>query len=190
MSISSHLRLCKPISSDNQTLLSAGLNPCDWQDMFEYQGYLAAPMVDFHSGNIAAIALTDGVGRLSYAGNIKPRQCGFYAGSLVRHSPEITDFTGCEKPLIFCTDLITSLLLNKITGVPAMFCTDVSSFRFSGATDCFVKSTSSAAIKSALSVCGAVDLWFAVGDILKTHHVKWIDAHQALSLTEVQDAYN
>lgn len=189
MSMASHLKLCKPLSKDNQTLLSAGLNPNDWLDMVEYQGYLAAPMVDFHSGNITAVALTDGIGRLSYAGNAKPRQCGFYAGSLVRHAPEITEFTGCEKPLIFCTDLITSLLLNKITGIPAMFCTDVSAFRFSGATECYVRSPSTAAIKNALTACGAVDIWFPVGEIEKTQHVKWIDTFQALSLIEVEHAY-
>lgn len=189
MNIASHLKLCKPLSKDNQTLLSAGLNPNEWLDMVEYQGYLAAPMVDFHSGNITAVALTDGIGRLSYAGNSKPRQCGFYAGSLVRNVPEIVAFAGCEKPLIFCTDLLTSLLLNKITGIPAMFCTDVSAFKFSGATESYVKSKSSSAIKNALAACGAVDLWFPVGDISKTQHVKWMDAVQAASLIEVENAY-
>lgn len=187
--ITAHLKMCKPLSKGNQTLLSAGLNPDEWLDMVEYQGLLSVPMVDFHTGNVTAIVSTDGIERLSYAGNIKPRQCGFYAGSLVRNTPEITAFSGCEKPLIFCTDLITSLLLNKITGIPVMFCTDVTAFNFSGATECYIKNKSSAAIRNALAACGAVDVWFPVGDIQKTKHVKWMDAVQAASLIEVEHAY-
>jgi hypothetical protein len=143
-------------------------------------------MVDFHTGNITAIACTDGIGRVSYAGNIKPRQCGFYAGSIVKYSAELSVFAGCEKPLIFCTDLITSLLLNRITLLPVMFCTDVSAFSFSGATDCYIRNKSTAAISGALNACGEVDIWFPVGDIAKTRHVKWMDAIQAASLIGVE----
>jgi hypothetical protein len=186
MSIANHLKLCRPLTEDNQVISGAGLNALDWPDIFEYQGFVAAPMVDFHSGNITAIACTDGIGRVSYVGNIKPRQCGFYAGSIVKHNELVAAFAGCEKPLIFCTDLITSLLLNRITGIPVMFCTDVSAFRFSGATECYIKSQSQTAIRNALHACGAVDVWFPVGNIEQTRHVKWMDALQAASLIEVE----
>ena len=183
--INNHLKLCKPITACNPVLHSVGLNAFDWPDLFEYQGLIAAPMVDFHSGQITAIACTDGINSVSYVGGFKARQCGFYAGSTVKYNEEFTEFTGCEKPLIFCTDLLTSMLLNRITSLPVMFCTDIEAFRFSGATECFIRSDSQKAITSALHYCGAVDVWFPVGRIEQTRHVKWLDAMQAASLIEV-----
>lgn len=185
MKIDSHLKMCKPIPASNQVLQSYGLSVADWPDFMEYQGCLAAPMTDFHTGNITAIACSDAIGSVSYAGGIRARQCGFFAGSSVVVDPLLAEFVGGERPLIFCTDLITSLLLHKITTLPVMFCTDISAFGFSGATDCYVRRLTSEAVDAALQACGTVDIWSPVGQIHHTKHVKWMDAVQAASLIEV-----
>ena len=186
MNISAHLSMCKPVKPDNQVMQSMGLTLSDWPDLLEYQGYIAAPMVDFHSGNITAIACTDGINRVSFAGGNKPRQCGFFAGTSVKVDAALSELVGSEKPLIFCTDLLTSLLLHKITSFPVMFCTDVSAFQFSGATECYVRNNSPTAFEAVIDMCGAVDIWFPVGSIEKTRHVKWIDAVQAAAMIEVK----
>ncbi len=186
MSIASHLSMCKPIKAENQVLQSLGILPSEWPDLLEYQGYITAPLVDFHTGNITAIACSDGINRVSFAGGFKPRQCGFYAGTAVKVDENLSYFIGTDKPLIFCTDLLTSLLLHKITSFPVMFCTDVSAFAFSGATECYVRSSSPAAFEAVLDMCGPVDVWFPVGSIEKTRHVKWMDAVQAASMIEVK----
>jgi hypothetical protein len=67
-----------------------------------------------------------------------------------------------------------------------MFCTDASAFHFSGATECYIKNQSQNAIRNALQACGAVDVWFPVGNIEQSRHVKWMDALQAASLIEVE----
>ncbi len=183
--IDQHLRLCKPVQPGNSILQSVGINPLQYPDLMEYQGMIAAPMFDFHTGNITAVACTDGVNRVSYAGSGKARQCGFYVGSVIRLNSEFAELTGSERPLIFCTDLITSILVNLITGLPVMFSTDVSAFKFSGATECYIRQPTSRTIENALNACGDVDLWLPVGSIESSRYVKWMDAVQAAALIEV-----
>jgi hypothetical protein len=185
MSIATHLNMCKPIKSGNHILASIESDASDWPDLFEYQGYIAAPMVDFHNGNITAIAYTDGINSVGFAGGIKARQCGFYAGSAVQVDESLAELLGANSPLIFCTDLLTSLLLHKITSFPVMFCTDISAFSFSKATDCFVRKLSANALEYALNACGHVDVWFPIGSIESSRQVKWMDAVQAASMIEV-----
>lgn len=186
MKIDSHLSLCKPLKADNQVLSAIGESARSWPDLFEYQGYIAAPMVDFHTGKITAIACSDGINRVLFAGGIKARQCGFYVGSAVCIDHNLAALVGSDKPLIFCTDLLTSLLLHRITSFPVMFCTDISAFEFSGATDCYVRNASPAAFENALNACGAVDVWHPIGSIDKTRQVKWMDAVQAAAMIEVK----
>lgn len=183
--IDQHLRLCKPVQPGNSILQSVGIDPKSWPDLMEYQGLIAAPMFDFHTGNITAVACTDGVNRVSYAGSSIARQCGFYVGSAIRLNSEFAELTGSERPLIFCTDLITSILVNLITRLPVMFSTDVTAFKFSGATECYIRQPTSRSIENALNACGDVDLWFPVGSIESTRHVKWMDAVQAAAMIEV-----
>jgi hypothetical protein len=183
--IDQHLRLCKPVRPGNSILQSVGIDPKSWPDLMEYQGLIAAPMFDFHTGNITAVACTDGVNRVSYAGSARARQCGFYVGSAIRLNSEFAELTGSEKPLIFCTDLITSILVNLITRLPVMFSTDVTAFKFSGATECYIRQPTSRSIENALNACGDVDLWFPVGSIESSRHVKWMDAVQAAAMIEV-----
>jgi hypothetical protein len=183
--IDQHLRLCKPVQPGNSILQSVGIDPKSWPDLMEYQGLIAAPMFDFHTGNITAVACTDGVNRVSYAGSARARQCGFYVGSAIRLNSEFAELTGSDKPLIFCTDLITSILVNLITRLPVMFSTDVTAFKFSGATECYIRQPTSRSIENALNACGDVDLWFPVGSIESTRHVKWMDAVQAAAMIEV-----
>ncbi len=183
--IDQHLRLCKPVQPGNSILQSVGVDPNSWPDLMDYQGLIAAPMFDFHTGNITAVACTDGVNRVSYAGSGRARQCGFYVGSAIRLNSEFAELTGSDKPLIFCTDLITSILVNLITRLPVMFSTDVTAFKFSGATECYIRQPTSRSIENALNACGDVDLWFPVGSIESTRHVKWMDAVQAAAMIEV-----
>lgn len=180
--IDQHLAICKPIKSDNQLLKSMSLH-C--HDLFEYQGYIAAPMIDFHSGNITALVCTDGINRISYVGGIKPKQCGFYVGSAVQANGESAALFGSEKPLIFCTDLITSLLLNAFSKIPVIFCTDPGAFVFSGASDCYVRSLNSNYLASALYFCGLSDVWFPVSGVGAGCEFKWMEAEQAAELIEV-----
>jgi hypothetical protein len=183
--IDQHLKACKPIKSNCELLAELGIAANQFPELMEYQGFIAAPMFDFHTGNITAVVCTDGINRVTYAGGIKARQCGFYVGSSVRVNSEFAPLTGSERPLIFCTDLITSLLLNLITKLPVMFSTDVTAFKFSGATECYIRQLTSKAVENAFHFCGDVDLWFPVGILEKTRHVKWMDAVQAAALIEV-----